>query len=262
MNIYESSFGEMPDFYQVNPNNDLLFVWNATSTGASINDLNWYTPGDGLTLCDATSAAFCVELPWEKLDITCFSWQKGMGSEGGHGLIVLSPKAVSRLESYTPAWPVPYIFNLKNGPNIRTEIFDGVTINTPSMLCLEDYLQSLAWAERNGGLSFLINRTQQNYAAIQTWVQNRLWISPLVKQEAYRSKANSCIQILKNGHVIDDNEILKITQILADENVAFDIKGFKGIPANLRIWTGPTVETANLEILLDWLDWTYNEYIL
>jgi phosphoserine aminotransferase len=260
-NVYEAPFGEMPDFSNVNPHNNLLFVWNATSTGASIDNFDWYIPGEGLTLCDATSSAFCVKLPWEKLDITCFSWQKGMGSEGGHGLIVLSPKAMAHLENYTPKWPIPYIFNLKNSLGIRTEIFDGVTINTPSMLCLEDYLQSLAWAERNGGLSFLINRTQQNYNIVKNWMERKTWASPLIKPEQYRSRANSCVQILRNGLSITEDEILKITQVLAGENVAFDIKGFKGTPANLRIWTGPTVEANNIQILLEWVDWAYHEYL-
>lgn len=260
-NVYEAPFGEMPDFSKVNSHNNLLFVWNATSTGASINNLDWYTSGESLTLCDATSAAFCVKLPWEKLDITCFSWQKGMGSEGGHGLIVLSPKAMAYLEQYTPKWPIPYIFNLKNSSGIRTEIFDGVTINTPSMLCLEDYLQSLSWAERNGGLPFLINRTQQNYNIIKQWIDTRSWVFPLVKSEQYRSRANSCVQLLRNGLAVNDEEILKITQVLASENVAFDIKGFKGTPANLRIWTGPTIEAQNIQVLLDWLDWAYTEYL-
>lgn len=261
MNVYESPFGEMPDLSRVNPDNDLMFVWNATSTGASIGDLDWYTPGHGLTICDATSAAFCVELPWDKLDITCFSWQKGMGGEAAHGLIVLSPKAIAQLERYSPKWPIPYIFNLKNESELRTDLFDGVAINTPSMLCLEDYVQSLNWAERNGGLTFLTRRSKQNYNTIRSWMQDRPWTQPLVKQEKYRSPANSCIQILKNGTPIDDVAVLKITQILAAENVAFDIKGFKGTPSNIRIWTGPTIETSNIEILLEWLDWIYAEYI-
>lgn len=257
--IYESPFGEMPDFSKVNPDHDLVFVWNATSTGATMGNLDWYTPGKGLTLCDATSAAFCVKLPWEKLDITCFSWQKGMGSEGGHGLIVISPNAMELLEHYTPKWPIPYIFNLKNSSGIRMDIFEGVTINTPSMLCLEDYFQSLAWAEKNGGLSFLTGRAQKNYNLIKDWTESRAWASHLVKTESYRSRANSCLQLLKNGSPINEDEVSKIAQVLAEENVAFDIKGFKGVPTNLRIWTGPTVEATNIQILLDWLDWIYAE---
>jgi phosphoserine aminotransferase len=261
MNVYESPFGEMPELSHVNPDNDLMFVWNATSTGTSIGDLDWYTPGQGLTICDATSAAFCTKLPWDKLDITCFSWQKGMGGEAAHGLIVLSPKAMAQLERYTPKWPIPYIINLKNASGVRTDLFDGVVINTPSMLCLEDYMQSLNWAEKNGGLTFLTNRATQNYSAIQSWMHARPWAQYLVKQEKYRSTANSCIQLLKDGMPIDEDAILKISQILESENVAFDIKGFKGIPANLRIWTGPTIETSNIEVLLEWLDWIHAEYV-
>lgn len=261
MNVYESPFGEMPDLSHVNSDNDLMFVWNATSTGASIGDFDWHTPGPGLTICDATSAAFCVKLPWDKLDITCFSWQKGMGGEAAHGLIVLSPKAIAQLERYTPQWPIPYIFSLKNSSGMRTDLFDGVVINTPSMLCLEDYMQSLNWAKQNGGISFLTKRAEQNYTTVRTWMNNRPWAQFLVKQEKYRSTANSCIQLLKNGAPINDESILKITQILSNENVAFDIKGFKGTPANLRIWTGPTIETSNIEILLEWLDWIHSEYL-
>lgn len=261
-NLYEAPVGEMPPKDSVNPNNDLIFVWNATSTGASIHDLDWYIPGDGITICDATSAAFCVELPWKKLDVTCFSWQKGMGSEGGHGMIVLSPKALSRLKSYTPNWPIPYVFKLKNLQGIREDLFEGVPINTPSMLCLEDYMQSLNWAERNGGLKFLIHRTEQNHKVIHQWAQNRSWISPLVKPEKHRSTVNTCIQLLKGGTPIEEEEVIKICRILSNENVAFDIKGFKGVPANLRIWTGPTIEASNLEILSEWLDWIYSQYIL
>jgi phosphoserine aminotransferase len=260
-NVYEAPFGEMPDVSNVNSDNDLMFVWNATSTGTTIANMDWYTPGDGLTICDATSSAFCVKLPWQKLDITCFSWQKGMGGEAAHGLIVLSPKAIERLKNYTPKWPIPYMLNLKNSSGIRTDLFEGVVINTPSMLCLEDYMQSLSWAEQNGGLDFLTSRTQKNYDTINSWMQSRPWTQALVKDEKYRSTVNSCIRILKNGTPIDDASILNIAQILSKENVAFDIKGFKGTPSNIRIWTGPTVETANIEILLDWLDWVHAEYL-
>lgn len=260
-NVFEAPFGEMPDVSSVSSDNDLMFVWNATSTGATIADMDWYTPGDGLTICDATSSAFCVKLPWQKLDITCFSWQKGMGGEAAHGLIVLSPKAIERLKNYTPKWPIPYMLNLKTSSGIRTDLFEGVVINTPSMLCLEDYMQSLNWAEQNGGLDFLTSRTQKNYDTINSWMQSRPWTQPLVKDEKYRSTVNSCIRILKNGTPLDDDSILNIAQILSKENVAFDIKGFKGTPSNIRIWTGPTVETANIEILLDWLDWVHAEYL-
>lgn len=261
LNVYEAPFGEMPDFSKIDPNNDLMFVWNATSTGTTIADLDWYTPGDGLTICDATSSAFCVNLPWEKLDVTCFSWQKGMGGEAAHGIIVLSPKAIERLKPYTPKWPVPYMLNLKNSSGVRTDLFEGVVINTPSMLCLEDYMQSLNWAQRNGGLTFLTNRTQKNYNAINAWMQHRPWTRPLVKQEKYRSTVNSCIRLLKNDQPIDDDAIINITQTLSKEKVAFDIKGFKGTPSNIRIWTGPTIETSNIEILLEWLDWVHAEYL-
>ncbi len=259
--IYEAPFGEIPDVSKVKSDNDLVFVWNATSTGATIADMDWYTPGDGLTICDATSSAFCVKLPWEKLDITCFSWQKGMGSEAAHGLIVLSSKAIERLKSYKPKWPVPYMLKLRNNDSIRTDLFEGVVINTPSMLCLEDYMQSLNWAKKNGGIDFLTKRTQENYDSINSWMRTRAWVQPLVREEKYRSTVNSCIRILKNGTPVNDQGIENITQILSKENVAFDIKGFKGTPSNIRIWTGPTIETVNIEILLDWLDWVHAEYL-
>lgn len=261
VNVYDAPYGEVSDISNVDPNNDLVFVWNATSTGSSIGNLDWYTPGEGLTLCDATSAAFCADLPWNKLDITCFSWQKGMGGEAAHGLLVLSPKAFQRLEQYTPTWPIPHMLNLKGPTGIQRDLFDGVVINTPSMLCLEDFTQSLLWAEENGGLSFLLNRTEKNYNTISSWVNNRSWARFMIKDEKLRSRATSCIQLLRNDVAINDDEILKITQILAKENVAFDIKGYSGTAANIRIWTGPTVESTNLEILLEWLDWVYAEYI-
>lgn len=260
-NIYEADFGEMPDVSRVKSDHDLMFVWNATSTGATIGDMDWHTPGDGLTICDATSSAYCVNLPWEKLDITCFSWQKGMGSEAAHGIIVLSPKAIEHLKTHTPKWAVPYMLSLKTGAGIRTSLFEGDVINTPSMLCLEDYMQSLKWAEQNGGLDFLTQRTQKNYDAVNSWMETRPWTQPLVKKEKYRSTVNSCIRILKNGMPIDDDAILNIAQILSKENVAFDIKGFKGTPSNIRIWTGPTIETTDIEILLQWLDWVYAVHI-
>jgi phosphoserine aminotransferase len=259
--ILEHTLGEANALTALNSDEDLLFVWNATSNGSSIGHLDWHTPGNGLTICDATSAAFCVKLPWEKLDITCFSWQKGIGSEGGHGLIALSPKALDRLASYTPRWAVPYIFNLKNKVGLRSELFEGVTINTPSMLCLEDYQQSLHWAETNGGLSFLVDRTHQNYRTIQEWHEKRSWVSPLIKNETFQSKSTSCLQIFNDGLPIDEEAILKIAQILSDEKVAYDINGFKGLPANLRIWTGPTIEKQNLEILLEWIDWAYIQHV-
>lgn len=262
LNVYDAPYGEIADVSKVNPNNDLVFVWNATSTGSSIGNIDWLSPGKGLTLCDATSAAFCVDLPWQKLDITCFSWQKGMGGEAAHGLIALSPKAINRLEQYTPKWFIPYMLNLKGSSGVRSELFDGVVINTPSMLCLEDYVQSLMWAEQNGGLSFLLNRTEQNYKAISDWVSSRRsWVRFLISDEKLRSKATSCIQLLKNSSPISEDEVLNITQVLAHENVAFDIKGYKRTPSNLRIWTGPTVETSNIKILLEWIDWAYTEYL-
>lgn len=261
VNVYDAPYGEISDVSKVSSNNDLVFVWNATSTGSTIGNIDWYAPGDGLTLCDATSAAFCADLPWEKLDITCFSWQKGMGGEAAHGLIVLSPKALKLLEKYTPSWPIPHMLSLKGTSGIQRGLFEGVVINTPSMLCLEDFMQSLKWAKHNGGLPFLLNRTEQNYQLVSEWVSNRPWVRFLINEEQYRSRATSCIQLLKNGIALNDDEILNITQVLARENVAFDIKGYSGTPSNIRIWTGPTVETTNIAILLEWLDWVYAEYI-
>ncbi len=262
LNIYEAPYGEVSDVSNVSPQNDLLFVWNATSTGSSIGNIDWYVSGEGLTLCDATSAAFCSDLPWEKLDITCFSWQKAMGGEAAHGLIVLSPKALKRLDEYTPNWAVPYMLNLKGSAGIRRDIFEGVAINTPSMLCIEDFMHSLSWAENNGGLSYLLNRTEQNYNVVSDWVNNRPWTRFLIQEERFRSRATSCIQLLKNGAPIGDEQISNITQILAKENVAHDIRGYKGTPSNLRIWTGPTVESSNIKTLLDWLDWVWGEHTL
>lgn len=261
--IHEVPFGADPDFSKVNKASDVLFVWGATSTGASVGDLAWLDSQkqEGLVVCDATSSAFGVALPWEKLDVTCFSWQKIMGSEAGHGVMVLSPKAITSIETYSPVWPVPYLLNLKPDGRLRSSLFEGDVINTPSMLCLEDFLQSLIWAEQSGGAKYLINRTETNYQTVQLWINNSSWAENLVSNPLYHSKTTACIRLKYDNEFLTDEQVLRLTRRLADEQVAFDIKGFKGVPSNIRIWTGPTIEPEDLSALLSWVDWAYNEKV-
>lgn len=256
---YDSEWGAFPDFSTVNSNHDLLFVWNATSTGSSIKDLNWYIPGEGLTICDATSAAFCEPLPWEKLDVTCFSWQKGLGGEAAHGIIVLSPKALQHLQTTSTPWGVPYFLSLKRGSGVRETLFDGDVINTPSMLCVWDAIQSLEWAKQNGGASFLYKRCERNSNIVKEWVDNHDFAHFLTKDEAFLSKANACIQIEKKGVLLTEAEIGIITKQLKELEVAYDIKGFKGVPGNIRVWTGPTIEASDVECLLEWIEWAIQQ---
>jgi phosphoserine aminotransferase len=263
INAYTADWGEMPDMSKINPEHDFMFVWNATSTGSSIDNLSWYDYSEesGLTICDATSAAFCVSLPWNKLDVTCFSWQKGLGGEGAHGLIVLSPKAQKLLETYTPAWGVPYLLTLRTPQGkIRSNIFEGKTINTPSMLCLFDAIQAMEWAEKNGGLSFLTERCRKNAEIVKKWVEkNNSWTRFIAKDIKHLSLANACIQIIHQGQALSEEDITILTKKLKDLGVAFDIKGFKGVPGNIRIWTGPTIEVEDIKTLLEWIEWAYLE---
>lgn len=263
VNVYDLDLNSHNDFSFVNNASDILFVWGGTSTGSSIGDLSWLSPVnfEGLTICDATSAAFGVNLPWEKLDVTCFSWQKVMGGEAAHGLMVLSPKAIERLESYTPAWPIPYLLNLKKDNAVRTSLFSGDVINTPSMLCLEDFYQNLLWAKNRGGLDFLTSKVEENYGVVQSWVQKTSWAENLITNSHHHSKTAACIRFKYKGEYLTSAQLDKLVKVLASENVAFDISGFKGVLSNLRIWTGPTISSDNLKILLEWIEWAYNEKV-
>ena len=261
--VMEAAYGDLPDLSEVDFSRDVAFTWNGTTSGVKVPNGDWIADDRaGLTLCDATSAAFAMDLPWEKLDVTTFSWQKVMGSEAAHGMLILSPRAVERLESYTPPWPLPKIFRLTKGGKLIEGIFKGETINTPSMLAVEDYVDALKWAEDIGGLPTLLQRSADNLAVLSDWVALTDWVDFLCAQEAYRSNTSICLKIV-DSDVITMNEdaqsafAKRIAALLDAEGAAYDIGAYRDAPPGLRIWGGATVETADLKILTQWLDWAF-----
>jgi phosphoserine aminotransferase len=265
-NVFESECGFLPDFYQYNSDHDVVFSWCGTTSGVMLNDHNWI-PKDrnGLTICDATSAAFCVDLPWNKLDITCFSLQKGLGGEAGNGILVLSPKAVEGLKLYTPNHAIPRIFRLKDSKNqFKKDIFDGITINTPSMLSILDLHQLLDWAENLGGKNVLFARCQNNFDVIKNWLSNQDWIEFMSKSMDYTSQSAVCLVIKtwqKLGNEKQRKLINSIHEILRVEKVAYDFINHMVAPPSLRIWCGPTIESKDIAIFLDWLSWAYYQIV-
>lgn len=260
--VHTAEYGEIVDMTALNYENDVCFTWNGTTSGVRLPSGD-AIPADrkGLTLCDATSAAFAVDLPWEKLDVTTFSWQKVLGGEAAHGMLILSPRAVERLESYAPAWPLPKIFRLTKGGKLIEGIFKGETINTPSMLCVEDYLQALDWAKSIGGLPGLIARADANTAAINAFVESHNWINFLASDPATRSNTSVCLKFASD-QVTDGASFAKaVAKRLADEGVALDIGAYRDAPAGLRIWCGGTVETKDIEAMLPWLAWAFETEI-
>ena len=238
-----AEYGSLPDLSAVDPAHDLVLAWNGTTSGARLTDGPWLQRGEGLVICDATSAAFAMDLPWDRLDVVTWSWQKALGGEGGHGMLALSPRALARLEQYTPPWPLPKIFRITPG------LFRGDTINTPSMLCVADALDGLRWAEREGGLPALIARAEANLAVISAWEAATPWAAFLAADPAQRSPTSICLRVAEHAP--------KVAALLAAEAVAFDIASYRDAPAGLRIWGGATVETADIGALLPWLDWAY-----
>ncbi|NKB48918.1 MAG: phosphoserine transaminase [Alphaproteobacteria bacterium] len=261
--VLEAPYGQLVDLDQVDPERDCIFTWNGTTSGVRVADGDWIADDrTGLTICDATSAVFAMDLPWDKLDAVTWSWQKVMGGEAQHGMLVLSPRAVARLESYAPPWPLPKIFRLTKGGKLNEEIFTGSTINTPSMLCVEDQLDALAWAQSIGGLPALIARSEGNYRVLGEWVAASDWAEFLAEDPAHRSCTSVCLKIVDPWFTglseTDQAATSKAVATLLDkEGVAYDIGAYRDAPPGLRIWAGATIEQQNLEALTPWLDWAY-----
>lgn len=265
VNSYKAEYGQLPDLSKANPENDIVFTWNGTTSGVKVSNGDWISDArSGLTICDATSAVFAMEMPWKKLDVTTWSWQKVMGGEGAHGMIVLSPSAVQRLQTYVPSWPMPKIFTLTKGGKIIEGIFEGETINTPSMLAVEDALDGLRWAESIGGLPALIKRSDANLQAVKDWVKATPWVDFLAEVPESISNTSICLKIVDPSYVAltkDEQEAKakEIVSLMGKEKVAYDIGSYRDAPTGLRIWGGATVETADMKAILPWLDWAFNE---
>jgi phosphoserine aminotransferase len=254
-NIIEAGYGELPDLTQVNPDHDVVFTWNGTTSGVKVDNADWISDErTGLTICDATSAVFAMELPWEKLDVVTYSWQKVLGGEGAHGVVILSPRAVERLENFTPDRPLPKIFRMAKGGKLIEGIFTGATINTPSMLCVADYEDALAWVEDVGGVAGTIKRSEANAAVLADFVEANDWIHFLAKEESIRSNTSVCLTL-----DLEASKVKEMISLLAKEDAAYDIGAYRDAPAGLRIWCGATVDTADLQALMPWLTWAYNQ---
>ncbi len=263
--VNRAEYGALPDLSLVDFGRDVVFVWNGTTSGVRVPDGAWIAEDRlGLTICDATSAAFAMALPWDRLDVVAFSWQKVLGGEAAHGVLILGPRAVERLESYTPPWPLPKLFRMTNKGKLDEALFGGVTINTPSMLCVEDVLDALEWAEGFGGLEALIARSQANLAAIDAWIAESDWAAFLAAVPETRSPTSICLKIVAPWFAAlapaDQADAAgHIAALLDEEGVAHDIGAYREAPPGLRIWGGATVETADVEALLPWLDWAHAE---
>jgi len=278
--VIEADYGELPDLSQVDFGRDVVFTWNGTTSGVRVPNGDWIAAGrEGLTICDATSAVFAMDLPWDKLDVVTYSWQKVLGGEAQHGVLILSPRAVERLESHTPPWPMPKLFRMTKAGKLNEGIFKGETINTPSMLVVEDALDAMRWAKSVGGLEGLIERSEANLAAIARWVENSDWVDFLAKDPPTRSCTSICLAITDAWFAGLDSICLAITDawfagldedkqravakdmvgLLEKEGVAYDVGAYRDAPPGLRIWGGATVDTSDIEALLPWLDWAFAE---
>ena len=263
VNTYEADYGDIPDLSKADPANDTVFVWNGTTSGARVPNGDWISKDrEGLTFCDATSAVFAYDLPWEKLDVTTWSWQKVLGGEAAHGMLVLSPRAVERLESFVPPRPLPKIFRMTKKGKINAGIFEGSTINTPSMLAVADAIDALRWVENIGGLRTTIARSEENFKAVENWVNRTDGFEFLAGDDAVRSRTSVCLKITDEwfGALPDDQKmpfIKAMCKILDDEKVAYDIAGYRDAPAGLRIWCGATVQGDDVEALCPWIEWAF-----
>ncbi len=255
VNVHKADYGQLPDLSKVNFDNDVVFTWNGTTSGVRVPNADWIPANrQGLTICDATSAVFGMEMAWDKLDVITYSWQKVLGGEGAHGMLILSPRAVERLESYTPAWPLPKIFRMTSGGKLIEGLFKGETINTPSMLCVVDYLDALAWVEQIGGVPATIARSQANLQVIEEFVVATPWIHFLAQDPAVRSNTSVCLTL-----DLPEDKVKQLVKLLEAEGAAYDIGAYKDAPAGIRIWCGATVEKADVQALMQWLAWGYEQ---
>ena len=263
--VLSADYGFLPDLTQVDFSRDVIFVWNGTTSGVCLPDGEWIAPERiGLTFCDATSAAFAMPLPWDRLDVVTYSWQKVLGGEGQHGVLILSPRAAERLETFSPAWPLPKLFRMTKSGKLTEGFFADETINTPSMLCVEDVLDALRWAKSIGGADALIGRSKTNLAVISSWLNDCSWASFLVEDPAIRSSTSVCLKIVDQWFMAltadKQRTVAKsMCALLESEGAAYDINGYRDAPPGLRLWAGATVESADLEALLPWLDWAFDE---
>ncbi len=265
VNVYSADYGKLPDLSLAKPSHDLVFAWNGTTSGVRTPNADWIADNrEGITICDATSAVFAQDLPWEKLDVVTYSWQKVLGGEAAHGMLILSPKAVERLEGYKPDRALPKLFRMTKNGKLNEAIFEGATINTPSMMCVEDYLIALKWARSVGGLSGMIQRADQNAGTLGAWIEKSNWADFLCEDPKNRTNTGVCIKIIDPAFALADEALQyeickKISDLLEKEQVAYDINGYRDAPPGLRIWCGSTVETADVAALCPWLDYAWNE---
>jgi phosphoserine aminotransferase len=261
--VLDAPYGELPDLSKVRPDADLVFTWNGTTSGVRVPDADFISADrEGVVICDATSAAFAQDLDWAKLDAVTFSWQKALGGEAAHGVLILSPRAVARLESHTPPWPMPKLFRMTKGGKVNLEIFEGSTINTPSMLAVEDAIDALKWAASIGGLSEMKRRADANLGVLEAWAQRTPWAAFLAEDPAIRSNTSVCLKVVdpRVTNLPDDAQAdfaKKLASVLEKEGVALDVGGYRDAPPGLRIWCGATVETSDLDALTPWLDWAF-----
>ena len=265
LNVFEADYGDLPNLSKVNFNNDVIFTWNGTTSGVRVPNGDWI-PDDreGLTICDATSAIFAMPIDYHKCDVLTWSWQKVLGGEAGHGMLALSPRALQRLQTYQPPWPIPKVFRIASKKKLISGIFEGNTINTPSMLCVEDAIDGLNWSEEIGGLDELFRRSNTSLSLIETWVQNISWVDFLNADKQTRSNTGITFKIVEDWFVKKEEkqqrDIMKeITSLLTKENIAYDINGYPKAPPSFRVWGGGTVEPDNIKKLLPWIDWAYHQ---
>ena len=263
--LIQSDYGQLPDLKNINFENDVVFTWNGTTSGVKVPNGNWIPDTrKGLTLCDATSAVLAMSLPWKKLDVVTFSWQKVLGGEAQHGILVMSKRAIDRLKIYNPPWPIPKLFRITKEGKLQKKIFQGNTINTPSLICIEDAIDALNWVKKIGGLNEMINRSINNLKIIEMWVSNTKWIDFVAEKKETRSSTSICLKIVDpwfNSLSNEDkiNIIQFISEILSKNKVAYDINSYPSAPSGIRIWGGGTIEKKNIELLLPWLDWVWQK---